>query len=201
MGMSTDELKEMIDNTIFQNGNGQITGNGLNLVLNAIAENAGGNGGGLQTLFFTTDSGGPVDYSVGNLDPVVLESILEHNKQIFNSIMTTWVNFFNSVEFVVGSDDGYNHYGNFNFDYLLEHTKNMQFNCCVWDYDSTEIPFSIICRVVGIEDGGMESSAVVEEEEQTGNTYGNVNIILRDMDNGECYLYSDGHLKFPSIVG
>jgi hypothetical protein len=45
MGMSKDELKEMIDNTIFQNGNGQITGLGLNLVLNAIAENAGGGSG------------------------------------------------------------------------------------------------------------------------------------------------------------
>ena len=42
MGMSKEELKEMIDNVIVSNGKGQITADVLNLVLNNIAENAGG---------------------------------------------------------------------------------------------------------------------------------------------------------------
>jgi hypothetical protein len=50
--------------------------------------------------------------------------MLEHNKQIFNSIMTTYINFFNSAEWV-DNDNWGDLYGNFNFDNLLEFTKNM----------------------------------------------------------------------------
>ena len=195
MGMSKDELKEMIDNTIFQNGNGQITGNGLNLVLNAIAENAGG---GLQTLFFTFDNSGPVDSSFENLDSNVQESMLEHNKQIFDIIMTIYVNFLNSIEYV-DNDTWGDLYGNFNFDHLLEFTKNMLFNCCVWDYyNSGGTPWSFICNVVWVEDQGMESSAVVEEE--SGNIFENFCIYLYDrIGDYEYRLYSDGHLEYPNF--
>lgn len=193
MGMSKDELKEMIDNTIFQNGNGQITGNGLNLVLNAIAENAGG-GSGLQTLFFTMDNGGPVDASFENLDSGIQESMLEHNKQIFNSIMTTYVDFLNSAEFV-DNDNWGALYGNFNFEHLLECTKNMQFNCCVWD-NQTHIPFSIICSLLQIQEFGMEASAAVEEET---NAFENFYITLFNRWGWiEYYLYPDGHLTYSS---
>ena len=198
MGMSKDELKEMIDNTIFQNGNGRITGNGLNLVLNAIAENAGGNGGGLQTLFFTMDNGGPLDASFESLDSNVQESMLEHNKQIFNSIMTTYINFFNTIDYTT-DNQGDDVYGNFNFDNLLEFTKNMQFNCCVWDYynsGSNPNPWSMICSMPFISDYGMVASAVVEEET---NTFENFRITLYDRQNWrEYYLYSNGHLEYSS---
>lgn len=197
MGMSKDELKEMIDNTIFQNGNGQITGNGLNLVLNAIAENAGGNGGGLQTLFFTMDNGGQIDVSFENLDSSLQESILEHNKQIFNSIMTNYFNFYNTVEYVYNDNWGGDIYGNFNFDNFLEYTKNIQYNCCLWDNGNAGlVPFSIICSVVQLEDQGMEVSAVVEEDT---NAFENFRIILFDScDQREYYLYPDGNLEYSS---
>ena len=192
MGMSKDELKEMIDNTIFQNGNGQITGNGLNLVLNAIAENAGRNGGGLQTLFFTMDNGGSIDVSFENLDSSLQESILEHNKQIFNSIMTNYFNFYNTVDYTTDNQDGL--YGNFNFDNLLEYTKNMQYNCCFWDSDNAGlVPYSIICSVVWFEKQGMEASVVVEEQINIEN----FRITLYDRWNDcEYYLYSNGHFEY-----
>lgn len=199
MGMSKDELKEMIDNTIFQNGNGQITGNGLNLVLNAIAENAGGNGGGLQTLFFTIDNGGPIDITFENLDSSLQESILEHNKQIFNSIMTNYFNFYNTVEYSYNDNWCDDIYCNFNFDNLLEFTKNMQYNCCFWDSDNAGlVPYSIICSVE-LRKQGMEASAVVEE--QTNNIFENFKVILYDeLHNYEYYLYPDGHLEYSSGV-
>jgi hypothetical protein len=50
--------------------------------------------------------------------------MLEHNKQIFNSIMTTYINFFNTIDYTT-DNWGDDVYGNFNFDNLLEFTKNM----------------------------------------------------------------------------
>ena len=38
MGKTKEEIKEMIDSVITTNGNGQITGHALNLVLNEMAE-------------------------------------------------------------------------------------------------------------------------------------------------------------------
>ena len=45
MAKTIEELKQMIDSVIVENGKGQITGQGLNLVLKEIVENAGGGGG------------------------------------------------------------------------------------------------------------------------------------------------------------
>ena len=77
MGMSKDELKEMIDSVIVSNGNGQITGNALNQVLNAIAENAGG--GGIKVLFFMDSSS--IDYLE------YYEPFFNHNSEIYNTLL------------------------------------------------------------------------------------------------------------------
>ena len=50
---------------------------------------------------------------------------MEHNKQIFNSIMTNYFNFYNTVEYVYNDNRGGDIYGNFNFDNFLEYTKNI----------------------------------------------------------------------------
>lgn len=78
MGMSKEELKEMIDSVIVSNGNGQITGNTLNQVLNAIAENAGG--GDVKILFFNENM---PDY----MDPEYYEPFFNHNSEIYNIIV------------------------------------------------------------------------------------------------------------------
>ena len=46
MAKSVEELKETINNTITQNGAGQISGHGLNLVLNDMTDTLSATGGG-----------------------------------------------------------------------------------------------------------------------------------------------------------
>ena len=46
MAENIEELKQIIDSTITSNGNGQITGQGLNLVLNDMCDVLGSTGGG-----------------------------------------------------------------------------------------------------------------------------------------------------------
>lgn len=79
MGMSKEELKEMIDNVIVSNGKGQITADVLNLVLNNIAENAGG-GGGVKILFLTEE----IDITDG---PEFFKPFYKHNAEIYNTII------------------------------------------------------------------------------------------------------------------
>lgn len=58
MAKTIEELKQMIDSVIVENGKGQITGQGLNLVLNemsdALSEMGGGGGGAYQIHIPTT---------------------------------------------------------------------------------------------------------------------------------------------------
>lgn len=49
--MTKDELKEMIDNTINENGRGQITGKTLNLALNEVVESMGTGSGSSKRLY------------------------------------------------------------------------------------------------------------------------------------------------------
>ena len=77
MGMSKEELKEMIDNVIVSNGKGQITADVLNLVLNNIAENAGGGGGGGTKILFLTDN------IIDKFGSEFSEPFLNHNAEIY----------------------------------------------------------------------------------------------------------------------
>lgn len=85
--MTIEELKNMIDSTINENGTKAITGKALNLALNeianAVAEAAttGGGGGGVKRLY--------VDSSGGTLtDPVQLAS----NAALYTEIVTALTN-------------------------------------------------------------------------------------------------------------
>lgn len=82
MGMSKEQLKEMIDNVIVSNGKGQITADALNLVLNNIAENAGG--GSIKILFFTAEM-------VENDDYEFFEPFFNHNSEIYNAIIEKYM--------------------------------------------------------------------------------------------------------------
>ena len=84
--MTIEELKNMIDSTINENGTKAITGKALNLALNeitnAVAEAATtGGGGGVKRLY--------VDVSGGTLtDPVQLAS----NAALYTEIVTAFTN-------------------------------------------------------------------------------------------------------------
>ena len=84
--MTIEELKDMIDSTINENGTKAITGKALNLALNeitnAVAEAATtGGGGGVKRLY--------VDVSGGTLtDPVQLAS----NAALYTEIVTAFTN-------------------------------------------------------------------------------------------------------------
>lgn len=57
MAKTIEELKQMIDSVIVENGKGQITGQGLNLVLNEMSDalsEMGGGGGAYQVYVPTT---------------------------------------------------------------------------------------------------------------------------------------------------
>lgn len=85
--MTIEELKDLIDSTINENGTKAITGKALNLALNeitnAVAEAAttGGSGGGVKRLY--------VDISGGTLtDPAQLAS----NTALYTEIVTALTN-------------------------------------------------------------------------------------------------------------
>ena len=84
--MTIEELKDLIDSTINENGTKAITGKALNLALNeitnAVAESATtGGGGGVKRLY--------VDVSGGTLtDPVQLAS----NAALYTEIVTAFTN-------------------------------------------------------------------------------------------------------------
>ena len=60
MAMSKEEIKEMIDATINENGKGHITGKALNLALNSIVEAMGSGGGGLMIQYLPR-------FAIGNI--------------------------------------------------------------------------------------------------------------------------------------
>ena len=84
--MTIEELKDLIDSTINENGTKAITGKALNLALNeianAVAEAATtGGGGGVKRLY--------VDVSAGSItDPVQLAS----NAALYTEIVTAFTN-------------------------------------------------------------------------------------------------------------
>lgn len=92
--MTKEEIKEMIDATINENGKGNITGKALNLALNAIVD-AMGEGGGLDTVYLIpfnpteTESLSETD-SFWTMDDVV--SRIEHNKTIYEKITNKFIN-------------------------------------------------------------------------------------------------------------
>lgn len=96
--MTIEELKDLIDSTINENGTKAITGKALNLALNeitnAVAESATtGGGGGVKRLY--------VDVSGGTLtDPVQLAS----NAALYTEIVTALTN--NELPPQVGMLDG-----------------------------------------------------------------------------------------------
>ena len=108
--MTIEELKNMIDSTINENGTKAITGKALNLALNeitnAVAESATtGGGGGVKRLY--------VDVSGGTLtDPVQLAS----NAALYTEIVTAFTN--NELPPQVGtliSEGGENANATFNY--------------------------------------------------------------------------------------
>ena len=108
--MTIEELKNMIDSTINENGTKAITGKALNLALNeianAVAEAATTGGGGVKRLYVDI-SGGPVT------DPVQLAS----NAALYTEIVTALTN--NELPPQVGiliSDGG--GYTNVTFNYI-----------------------------------------------------------------------------------
>ena len=108
--MTIEELKDLIDSTINENGTKAITGKALNLALNeitnAVAESATtGGGGGVKRLY--------VDVSGGTLtDPVQLAS----NAALYTEIVTALTN--NELPPQVGilrSEGGENTNATFNY--------------------------------------------------------------------------------------
>lgn len=63
--MTLEELKDLIDSTINENGKKSITGKTLNLVLNAIAENAGSSASSMLVHIPPTLLGGDSDLTEG----------------------------------------------------------------------------------------------------------------------------------------
>jgi hypothetical protein len=122
MGMSKEELKEMIDNVIVSNGKGQITADALNLVLNNIAENAGG-GGGIMSVYECYRAGfaggwGP--YSEGYYGDD--EKRRQNNIEVFNKIFNILNEIFNCIENEI----------ELNLELLNEYTQSI-FIRCFWD--------------------------------------------------------------------
>ena len=110
MGMSKEQLKEMIDNVIVSNGKGQITADVLNLVLNNIAENAGGGGGFMQVYECYRDgfSGGwgPSEGYHGDDEKRRQNNIEVYNK-IYNEVQKIWDNLDNDEDINLETQKNY----------------------------------------------------------------------------------------------
>lgn len=86
--MTKEEIKEMIDATINENGQGNITGKALNLALNSIVDAMGEGGGGLMFHYLPR-------YEISNLpdwEPDFqykneLQECINHNIEVFETIM------------------------------------------------------------------------------------------------------------------
>lgn len=98
--MTVQELKEMINSTIVENGKGEITGTTLNLALNSIIE-AFEKGVGTQNsatcekviacldTLIEIYSHGSSAYFGALLNPLEDESVLENNKAVFEKVKTS----------------------------------------------------------------------------------------------------------------
>ena len=93
MAKTSEELKKMINSTIYQNGAGQITGHGLNLILNELANgvsSGGGVGGGISLIIMdslSTDSS-------GSIMPVLSKEGQEKNKKLYDMYISAMENGF-----------------------------------------------------------------------------------------------------------
>ena len=92
--MTKEELKAMIDATINENGERNITGKALNLALNAIVD-AMGEGGGLDTVYLIPFN--PTEVvalsetdEFWTLDDIM--AMIEHNKTIYEKIANKFTN-------------------------------------------------------------------------------------------------------------
>jgi hypothetical protein len=89
--MTKEEIKAMIDATINENGERNITGKALNLALNAIVD-AMGEGGGLDTIYLLPSSmnpdAGPMALDASELPFTEEEfmAMIAHNQKIYNKI-------------------------------------------------------------------------------------------------------------------
>ena len=91
--MNKEELLEMINSTINENGAGMITGKALNLALTEIV-NAMGSGSGGEKLHMIMEeaqpeSVAPVESSTSYEIP---SFCVEHNKEVYNKLQTIWKN-------------------------------------------------------------------------------------------------------------
>lgn len=91
--MNKEELLEMINSTINENGAGMITGKALNLALTEIV-NAMGSGSGGEKLYMVMEEAQPV--SVAPVESSTSYEIpsfcVEHNKEVYNKLQTIWKN-------------------------------------------------------------------------------------------------------------
>lgn len=84
--MNKEELLEMINSTINENGAGMITGKALNLALTEIV-NAMGSGAGGEKLYYVTGT-----TATGSVSYEIPSFCAEHNKEVYNKLQTVWNN-------------------------------------------------------------------------------------------------------------
>lgn len=92
MAKTSEELKKMINSTIYQNGAGQITGHGLNLILNELANGVSGGGVGGGISLITMDS--LSTDSSGSIMPVLSKEGQEKNKKLYDMYISAMENGF-----------------------------------------------------------------------------------------------------------
>lgn len=94
--MNKEELLEMINSTINENGAGMITGKALNLALTEIVNAMGtGSGAGGEKLYMVMGEAEPMPTSVMPTEGVSYEIpsfCTEHNKEVYNKLRTVWNN-------------------------------------------------------------------------------------------------------------
>jgi hypothetical protein len=93
MGKSLQELKEMIDSVIVENGKGQITAQSLNLVLNEMSEafseiGGSGGGGGAEAYYIYTSEN--INEETG--DMLISEEERNHNAEQYLKIVENYNN-------------------------------------------------------------------------------------------------------------
>lgn len=88
--MNKEELLEMINSTINENGAGMITGKALNLALTEIV-NAMGSGAGGEKLYMVMEEQEAAPVSAGSSYEIP-SFCVEHNKEVYNKLQTVWNN-------------------------------------------------------------------------------------------------------------
>lgn len=101
MGKSLQELKEMIDSVIVENGKGQITAQALNLVLNEMSEalsemGGSGGGGGAEAYYIYTSEN--INEETG--DMFISEEERQHNAEQYLKIVENYNNNITSNIFI-----------------------------------------------------------------------------------------------------